>query len=270
MLRSQIKSMLRNKSNRKYIIILFIMFIFLNIGINLSYIIDSYYDIKLREIADDETIDSLKIIDISPGAIIDESGISHSLALTNEQQEYIKKVKYVIDFKAETMEFLGTTFNTYKTYVDDWKHVSYVKNVLDKQGIETGFYRASFNIQIFMENYANIQVIVYVIKYAIIIITIIIIFIIYKNIIKNQVDDLKLLSVLGYKPRQIRKIKLVNLLTITAISWLIGIIFLIILFSIFITVLGALEINLLEDVIINILVYTIILLLAILIKNKKK
>ena len=265
MLKSQIKAMLRNKSNRKYIIILFIMFIFLNIGINLSYMIDSYYDMKLRELADDETINDLKIINISPGAIIDESGISHTLTLTNEQQEYIKKVKYVIDFKVETTEFLGTTFNTYKTYVDDWRHVSYVKNVLDKQGIDTGFYQASFNIQIFMVNYANIQVFVNVIKYAIIVITIIIILTIYKNIIKNQVDDLKLLTVLGYKPRQIRKIKLVNLLIITAISWLIGIV----LFSILIFIFGVLEINLLKDVIINILVYAIVLVVAILIKKKK-
>lgn len=269
MLRSQIKAMLRNKSNRKYIIILFIMFIFLNIGINLSYIIDSYYDIKLREIADDETIDSLKIIDISPGAIIDESGISHSLALTNEQQEYIKKVKYVIDFKAETMEFLGTTFNTYKTYVDDWKHIDYVKNVLDKQGIDTNEVGGSLTIQLFVQNYANVQTIANVIKYAVIIITIVIIFIIYKNLIKNQEDDLKLLSVLGFKPRQIRKIKLVNLLTITAISWLIGIIFLVISFKIFVVVLGKMEINLLENVIINVIVYVIILLLTTLIKNKK-
>ncbi len=270
MLKSQIKAMLRNKSNRKYIVILFIMFIFLNIGINLTYIIDRYYDIKLKEIADDATIDALKEIRVSPGAGIDEDGIVHSLSLTNEQQENIKKTKYVIDFKAETWEFLGVTYNIYKFHVDDWKHVGYVKNVLDKQGIDTGVYGGSLNIQVFMENFFKVRSFANVIKYVIIIMTILIIFIIYKNLIKNQEDDLKLLSVLGYKPRQIRKIKFANLLTITAISWLIGIIVLVILFNIFVTVLGKLEINLLEDVTINVIVYAIILLLATLIKNKKK
>lgn len=269
MINSQVKAMLRNKSNRKYIFVLFIMFIFLNIGINLSDLIDSYFDLKLREIADDATIESLKEINLRSYVEVNEDGIAYKFTLTNEQQEEIKKIKYVVDFKSGTWEFLGTTYNIYKIYVDDWKHIDYVKNVLDKQGIDTNEVGGSLTIQLFVQNYANVQTIANVIKYAVIIITIVIIFIIYKNLIKNQENDLKLLSVLGFKPRQIRKIKLVNLLTITAISWLIGIIILVILFSIFVVVLGKMEINLLENVIINVIVYAIILLLATLIKNKK-
>ena len=269
MINSQVKAMLRNKSNRKYIFVLFTMFIFLNIGINLSYLIDSYYDIKLREIADDATIESLKEINLRSYVEVNEDGTEYRFTLTNEQQEEIKKIKYVVDFKSGTWEFLGTTYNIYKIYVDDWKHIDYVKNVLDKQGIDTNEVGGSLTIQLFVQNYANVQTIANVIKYAVIIITIVIIFIIYKNLIKNQENDLNLLSVLGFKPKQIRKIKLVNLLTITAISWLIGIIVLIILSSIFVLLLGKMEINLLENVIINVIVYAIILLLATLIKNKK-
>ena len=49
MLKNEIKSLFRNKSNVVYIIIFIFLFFILNISLNLNIIIDKYYDDKMQK-----------------------------------------------------------------------------------------------------------------------------------------------------------------------------------------------------------------------------
>ncbi len=49
MLSIQIKSILRNKVNIEYVIAIIVIFVFLNIGINLTKVVDYFYDTKVKK-----------------------------------------------------------------------------------------------------------------------------------------------------------------------------------------------------------------------------
>ena len=96
-----------------------------------------------------------------------------------------------------------------------------------------------------------------VVKYLDILIVLCITILIYNNIISNQQDNLKLLKILGYNSYKIKKIIYVDLLAITLIGWIIGIILLC-----FLTKLIKMEINIISSIIINVLTYTIALIIS--------
>ena len=84
MLLLHLKSMLRNKSNLIYIILIVITFIFLNIALVSSNLIDCYYENSLIELGGESILEDLK-----------ELYISNIITLSEEQQEQIKSIKYV-------------------------------------------------------------------------------------------------------------------------------------------------------------------------------
>lgn len=106
-----------------------------------------------------------------------------------------------------------------------------------------------------LESYKNVTNISKVVKYLDILIVLCITILIYNNIISNQQDNLKLLKILGYNSYKIKKIIYVDLLAITLIGWIIGIIILF-----FLTKLIKMEINIISSIIINVLTYTIALI----------
>ena len=115
MLLLNLKSMLRNKSNLIYIIVIIITFIFLNIALASSNLLDCYYENRLIELSSESILEDLK-----------ELYISDIITLSNEQQEQIKSIKYVEDIQTYTIEMPGQTLTTYHIFVDDWKHDSYI------------------------------------------------------------------------------------------------------------------------------------------------
>ena len=84
MLSIQIKSILRNKVNIEYVIAIIVIFVFLNIGINLTKVVDYFYDTKVKEFMDEESLYYARSLSISNPQIV----------LTEEQQEtYLSSVR---------------------------------------------------------------------------------------------------------------------------------------------------------------------------------
>ena len=141
--------------------------------------------------------------------------------------------------------------------VDDWKHCDYIKKIFDKKGIELESSGGSVQYDAMLESYKNVINISKVVKYLDILIVLCITILIYNNIISNQQENLKLLKILGYNSYKIKKIIYVDLLAITLIGWIIGIIILF-----FLTKLIKMEINIISSIIINVLTYTIALIIS--------
>ena len=240
MLSIQIKSILRNKVNIEYVIAIIVIFVFLNIGINLTKMVDYFYDTKVKEFMDEESLYDARSLFTSDPQVV----------LTEEQQEEIKRMKYVEDFRIDTIEIPNQKLSCYVIVVDDWKHCDYIKKIFDKKGIELESSGGSVQYDAMLESYKNVINISKVVKYLDILIVLCITILIYNNIISNQQENIKLLKILGYNSYKIKKIIYVDLLAITLIGWIIGIIILF-----FLTKLIKMEINIISSIIINVLTY---------------
>ena len=247
MLSIQIKSILRNKVNIEYVIAIIVIFVFLNIGINLTKMVDYFYDTKVKEFMDEESLYDARSLFTSDPQVV----------LTEEQQEEIKRMKYVEDFRIDTIEIPNQKLSCYVIVVDDWKHCDYIKKIFDKKGIELESSGGSVQYDAMLESYKNVINISKVVKYLDILIVLCITILLYNNIISNQQENLKLLKILGYNSYKIKKIIYVDLLAITLIGWIIGIIILF-----FLTKLIKMEINIISSIIINVLTYTIALIIS--------
>lgn len=247
MLSIQIKSILRNKVNIEYVIAIIVIFVFLNIGSNLTKMVDYFYDIKVKEFMDEESLYDARSLFTSDPQVV----------LTEEQQEKIKRMKYVEDFRIDTIEIPNQKLSCYVIVVDDWKHCDYIKKIFDKKGIELESSGGSVQYDAILKSYKNVTNISKVVKYLDILIVLCITILIYNNIISNQQDNLKLLKILGYNSYKIKKIIYVDLLAITLIGWIIGIILLC-----FLTKLIKMKINIISSIIINVLTYTIALIIS--------
>lgn len=247
MLSIQIKSILRNKVNIEYVIAIIVIFVFLNIGINLTKMVDYFYDTKVKEFMDEESLYDARSLFTSDPQVV----------LTEEQQEEIKRMKYVEDFRIDTIEIPNQKLSCYVIVVDDWKHCDYIKKIFDKKGIELESSGGSVQYDAMLESYKNVINISKVVKYLDILIVLCITILIYNNIISNQQENLKLLKILGYNSYKIKKIIYVDLLAITLIGWIIGIILLC-----FLTKLIKMKINIISSIIINVLTYTIALIIS--------
>lgn len=257
MLLLHLKSMLRNKSNLIYIILIVITFIFLNIALVSSNLIDCYYENSLIELRGESILEDLK-----------ELYISNIITLSEEQQEQIKSIKYVEDIQPYIIELPNQTILTYHIFVDNWKHDTDIIKLFDNYGISVGLVHSDIEIENLLDSYDQVKSITQIIKYIVILIVALITLLVYNNILNNQKDNFHLLYILGYKLKKIRKIQFINLLTITIISCLLGIIFLTMLYITAKTILHSFQINLLEIIIVNILIYAIILTIVT-ITNKK-
>lgn len=247
MLSIQIKSILRNKVNIEYVIAIIVIFVFLNIGINLTKMVDYFYDTKVKEFMDEESLYDARSLFTSDPQVV----------LTEEQQEEIKMMKYVEDFRIDTIEIPNQKLSCYVIVVDDWKHCDYIKKIFDKKGIELESSGGSVQYDAMLESYKNVINISKVVKYLDILIVLCITILIYNNIISNQQENLKLLKILGYNSYKIKKIIYVDLLAITLIGWIIGIIILF-----FLTKLIKMEINIISSIMINVLIYSFSLIVS--------
>ena len=250
MLSIQIKSIFRNKINIEYVIAIIVIFVFLNIGISLSHLLDYYYDAKMKEVIDEESLYYARSLYIP----------NPEVALTDNQQEEIKKIKYVEDFKIDTIEIPNQTFSCFVIIVDDWKHCGYVKKLFDKHGIELLSSGGSLQYEAILQSYETVMNVSKIIKYLDILITFCIMILIYDNILRNQRDSLRLLKVIGYNSSRIRKITYINLLVLTLVGWIVGLIILIIL--LFSINLINIEINIIDNIIINVLIYTFAIIIS--------
>ena len=257
MLLLHLKSMLRNKANLIYIIVIVIMFVFLNISLVSSNLIDRYYENRLIEERGEAILENLK-----------ELYISNIITLSDEQQEQIKSIEHVEDIQIYKIELPNQTIISYHIFVDNWKHDTDIIKLFDSYGISVGTVHSGVEIQELLDSYDQVKIIAQIIKYIVIVIVALISFLVYNNILNNQKDNFHLSYILGYKLNKIKKIQFINLLTITIICCLLGIIFLTMLYITAKTILNSLQIDLLEIIIGNILMYVIILTIVTMINKK--
>lgn len=221
MLKSQIKSLLRNKSNIIYIILIVIIFILLNISINLRIIIDSYYDTLLENtiyetiyvyksnLSYDEIQDSYKRILIS-------NGISTS---EEEIRRVLSDARHIESVTTEKTYFGDVSYDFIYVKADDWKNCSYIKEYLDNKGVaasycgDSNFYK-KYDVAI---KYSNIS------EIFVIFMSFIILIIISKNILRNEKKNLELLNIIGYNKFQVKQIIFFELLTLIFIAGIVAI-----------------------------------------------
>ncbi len=224
MFKNELKTIFRNKNNLVYLIIFFIIFIILNFSFNLKLFINKYYDKKINkyidkcyEIAQKENITT----ETKYEELVRTIYTSDGKKLTNEQIQNLKHLKYVQDIKTNNIDIptFQEPITVYCIIVDDWKNCQEIQQFLDIQGISS--YIANIDKSI-LEEYQTTKNFTNIIKYTLFLISLIIFILCYKNIIYNERENIKLLKIFGYRKKQIRKIVLIQLLTLTLIGAITG------------------------------------------------
>ena len=198
------KSVIRNKANRIYFIVLLILFIIICFYSNLDSIIYDYYNSK---------IESESITEISKTITIEDV-----IDLSEEDINELKQIKHVVDVQTKKMEtsILGT-INIYEISVDDWKNVNSVTKTLDKIGIRStriaqgGYFDNLFN------NYEKIQLVLNIIGIFIFIVFSLLVIICWRNILKNEEKNINILRIIGYRNSKINTIKFTVLIVFSLI-----------------------------------------------------
>ena len=255
MLKNEIKSVLRNKNNKLYIIVFIFLFLILNFSFNLNIIIDKYYDdkmqkelekaIEISKIQEDNGQDIVLSDEVNEEikAMIEEYNdylktakkvdikvsdrmirTSNGKELTEEQQQKIQNMKHVESLERHVEKLFsieGLRDNTvYYILVDNWKNCAKVQKYLDSLGI-TSYVDLGTSTEI-VENYQKVNNLANLIKYTVCGISLLIVYACCKNIIKNEKENTKLLHVLGYKNRKIKNILLIQLWMIAFVGAFIG------------------------------------------------
>ena len=170
MLKNEIKSVLRNKSNKLYIIVFIFLFLILNLSLNLNMIIDKYYDDKMQKeleeaieisktqednkqelnISDDYSEELKEIIKeyneyAKKRKKVDSEErdrmirTSNGKELTEEQQEKLRNMKHVESLERNVEKLFSinglSDFTVYYILVDNWKNCDEVQKYLDSIGI---------------------------------------------------------------------------------------------------------------------------------------
>ena len=259
MLKNEIKSLFRNKSNKLYIIIFIFLFLILNFSLNLNIIIDKYYDNKMqKELEEKKEISKTQENNIQDIVIsgdydnnvredleemikeyneyfknakkvdIEESyrmvRTSNGKELTEAQQEKLKNMKHVESIerneeKIFTMDGLSD-FTVYYILVDSWKNCDEVQEYLDNLGI-TSYVDWGTSAEI-VENYQKVNNLANIIRYILCGISLLIVFVCCKNMIQNEKENIKLLNIFGYKKCLIKNILFIQLFILIFIGVCIG------------------------------------------------
>ena len=179
-------------------------------------------------------------------------------------EELLKDVKYFNRIYVEPVDF-GSNYIVDFVYieVDDWKHCTYVKNYLDNNGIATSYNES----EKFYTDYASASTYANIIKYFVVILSFVILTVSCANIIKNENKNLKLLSVIGYSKKNIRKITSIQILSLLFAGCFIGIIISEVLIKILMNIL---DIPIHKDLILTISLDILMVLLPTFIMTRRK
>lgn len=223
MIKTQIKSILRNRVNKLYIIVFFILFTILNFSLNLGNIIDRYYDEKVKDFLQENAEIAEKY---EYGKTYEECEewfrtvqiTSNNGELSKDEINKIKVIKNVEDFKIRVCEYsqLDIIIQTKCVIVDDWRNCTYVEKQLDKMGYTV------YTDNQFIEEYMTVRTYSDLVSELILIVVITIFIICYKNILNNEKENIELLSIMGYTKNQIRIIKANSLIVLTLIGYIAG------------------------------------------------
>lgn len=249
---NQIKSILRNQSNIIYILIMVVLFVSLNISINIQTIIDIFYDIQMNNYTEKIEIEQMKEVKIEQVIYISSS----NFILTEKIEREIKNVKYV--------EKIVNHNEIYYIVVDDWKNIEYVQNVLDKKGIEISRVLVGIEIEKLYKSYSQVCMMVKTVMYIIISVTISMLYFCYKNILKNEQENIKLLSIIGYNKKTRKRILYLDLLVLLLITFIVTLLIMVIIYiSVIININKRVSLNIIQNIISNLLIMGLPLIVCI-------
>lgn len=190
MIVNQIKSILRNKANVIYIVIMVVLFVALNISINIQTIIDVFFDVQMNNYTEKMKVEQIKEVKIEQVTYISSS----NFRLTEEKEREIKNIKHV--------EKIVNHNEICYIIVDDWKDIEYVQNVLDKKGIQISRVLVGIDMENLYKSYSQVCMMLRAVMYIIILATILMLYFCYKNILRNEQENIKLLTIIGYNKKQ--------------------------------------------------------------------
>lgn len=206
MIVNQIKSILRNKANIIYIVIMVVLFVALNISINIQTIIDVFFDVQMNNYTEKMKVEQIKEVKIEQVTYISSS----NFRLTEEKEREIKNIKHV--------EKIVNHNEICYIIVDDWKDIEYVQNVLDKKGIQLSRVLVGIDMENLYKSYSQVCMMLRAVMYIIILATILMLYFCYKNILKNEQENIKLLSIIGYNKKTRKRILYLDLLALVLIA----------------------------------------------------
>ena len=230
MIKYNIKSLLRNKSNLIYVIIIALCFILLNFALNTEKYINLYYDVIMNKYMEESNSD--KDIEYNTRTVSISNSIDTSISKVQEilkNNKYVKRITSIpLTFYLENQENISYDFIQIESI--DWKYCKDIIKILDTEGLEATYNLGDNTIYKSYEttlHYSKIIKVFIYFMFAIIINTSCV------NIIKNEHNNLKLLKIIGYNQKNIKKIIRIQLTTFIFISMLLGTIITIILICIF-------------------------------------
>lgn len=203
------KSAIKNKANKIYFIVLFVLFIIICFYLNLDDIVYNYYNSKIE--AEGITEKSKTIL------------IQEVINLSEKDVKDIKQIHHVINVTTKEMEssLLGT-IKFYEIFVDDWKNVNSVIKELDNKGIRCSravignYYDTLFN------NYENIQFVLKISGIFIVIVFSLLFINCWKNIFKNEEKNINILKIIGYRNSKINIVKFNIFIVVSFITFAIS------------------------------------------------
>ncbi len=206
MIVNQIKSILRNKANVIYIVIMVVLFVALNISINIQTIIDVFFDVQMNNYTEKMKVEQIKEVKIEQVTYISSS----NFRLTEEKEREIKNIKHV--------EKIVNHNEICYIIVDDWKDIEYVQNVLDKKGIQISRVLVGIDMENLYKSYSQVCMMLRAVMYIIILATILMLYFCYKNILRNEQENIKLLTIIGYNKKTRKRILYLDLLALVLIA----------------------------------------------------
>ncbi len=242
MIVNQIKSILRNKANVIYIVIMVVLFVALNISINIQTIIDVFFDVQMNNYTEKMKVEQIKEVKIEQVTYISSS----NFRLTEEKEREIKNIKHV--------EKIVNHNEICYIIVDDWKDIEYVQNVLDKKGIQLSRVLVGIDMENLYKSYSQVCMMLRAVMYIIILATILMLYFCYKNILKNEQENIKLLSIIGYNKKTRKRILYVDLLALVLIAFVVALLVEGIIYIIMINIYKQVSLNIIENIVSNLLV----------------
>ncbi len=202
---NQLKSLYRNKANKIYIIMLFILFLIFNISLKISTIAYNYYNEKIES----------DYIDLARNITINDV-----IELSEEDILEIKKKKHIENIYSEILEIPSGNIKTYHIWVDDWSNVNSVIKYFDKIGIRCTRSFGGPEYDKLFNSYENAQIILKTTISVVLIINVVLFISCWKNMFRNEEKNINILKIIGYRKSIIERTKIVICVSISLIIYL--------------------------------------------------
>lgn len=205
MIFSQLKSILKNKANLIYFIVLFVLFIIFNICLNIDTIVYKYYNSKIET----DCMEAARTITIT-----------ELINLSEENIQDIKKNKHIENVYNKFIDLSSGKIEIYCITVDNWANVNSVIKEFDENGINCMRSLSGPVYDALFKSYENIQIIIQVTKISLIIVSILLLISCWKNILKNEEKNINMLKTIGYSNSKIISIKLIIFTIVSMIMYI--------------------------------------------------